>query len=168
MPARDVLLYENPYYGMPQAANPKRRRNPVNFKRVGKGTAKALFGGLRIEDLFGSIAGFAASAMLPTYLIRDPVDTEWKKAGKVALSLGIALVLKAAGDAIRPGMGRAMMYGGFAGTGAMALKIYAPTIPLIRSGPVVARPVGFPSGGTPMPAGVGRNTQEGFEPAQAY
>jgi hypothetical protein len=162
----DVLLYENPYY--PGMENPRRRRhhrrNPNIKAMFGKGK-QAMFGGLDLMEMLGAVGGFALSAMVPGYIIKEPLDTELKKAGKVALALAFAFVAKMAlGTAMnKPGIGRAAMYGGFAGTGALALKIYAPTVNVINA-PSAVRRVG-PVHVAPTPAGLGRNTNEEFTPA---
>ncbi len=169
MAGQDILLYENPmdYMGAP-APNPgsgkrKRRRNP-SAKTIAKRAVS--FQGVNVQDVAGAILGFAASAMTPGYVIQT-ADTELKKAGKVGLSLLISVLMKGVGDAISPGMGKAAMYGGFAGTGAQAMKIYAPA-----SWPEVINKPAAPArtsvkGPAPSPAGLGRSTYEEFVPVNA-
>jgi hypothetical protein len=166
--ANDILLYENPY--TPNfAMNPKRhhsRRNPS----IGK-TVKGMFQGLDFVEMFAAIAGFALCAMVPGYIIKTS-DTQLKKAGKVAIAVGFAVVAKMALNKYKPGIANAAMYGGIAGAGALALKEWAPGVNVINGSQPVRRIVGpTPVPGNvqpPMPAGgIGRTVHQEFTTSNA-
>lgn len=178
----DILLYENPYtfpgMGVQNPRKSKKKRNP-NMKNAVKNAVS--FKGVNVQDIIGSIAGFVASAMVPGYAIKpsttNPTLSSWAKGGKIALGLAIAVLGKGLGDAIIPGMGKSWMYGGFAGTGALAYKEFAPTTypPLInRQNPVghaAPRPAGLPSAAQmsgPASGSIGRNTNDEFSQASVY
>lgn len=174
MPQSDILLYENPYY---MGENPghrkyhRRRRNPNllgGLKSGFKSVTNTMFGGLNVMEIFGAIAGFALCAMVPGYIIKDP-DTQWKKVGKIALAVAFAVAAKALLTRWNPGVARAAMYGGIAGAGALALKIYSPSTNLINrrmmgpQRPLNANPPPRPLPSTPP--NMGRSTNDEFIPA---
>ena len=166
MPRNDILLYENPY-SPSFAMNPKRhhsRRNPS----IGK-TVKGMFQGLDFVEMAAAIAGFALCAMVPGYIIKTS-DTQLKKAGKVAIAVGFAVVAKMALNHYKPGIANAAMYGGIAGAGALALKEWAPGVNVINGNQPVRRigPNPAPIAQPPMPSGgMGRGMHQEFAPSNA-
>lgn len=172
----DVLLYENPMYSypgmMPPEMNPrkkkKRRRNPNYFKGM-RVASKQMFGGLDIMEILGAVGGFALCAMVPGYIIKT-TETNWKKAGKMALSVGFAVASKAALQSIHAGVAKAAMYGGIAGAGALAMKIWSPSTQIINAPArgrlnAPARPVQHIGPIASTPPSMGRSTNEEFIPA---
>lgn len=165
----DILLYENPY---PYAFNPRkkrRRKNPGVMGSVNK-VGRTFFGDLNILEILGAMGGFALCAMVPGYIIKAP-DTHLKKIGKIALGLAFAVAAKAALSRVHGGVSKAAFYGGIAGTGALAMKMYSPGTNLINAPRRVATPV-VPRVAQPMinamppsPPSMGRSTQEEFMPA---
>lgn len=168
MNANDILLYENPY--MP-TANPRHRRhhrrNPNIVKEI-----KNSFAGLQLTEMAAAVGGFALCAMVPGYIIKPAATSTTglsttQKALKVAMAVGFAVVAKVALNRMNRGIANAALYGGIAGAGALALKIYAPSDwpQVINSGTrgvigpgVAARPLATP------PA-MGRDTYQEFVPA---
>jgi hypothetical protein len=168
MNANDILLYENPY--MP-TANPRRHRKHHKRNPNIMGEIKSSFAGLQLTEMAAAVGGFALCAMVPGYIIKPAaatpgVLTTTQKALKVAMAVGFAVVAKVALNRMNRGIANAAMYGGIAGAGALALKIYAPSDwpSVINSGP---RAIASPGVSRPLatPPMMGRDTYQEFVPA---
>ena len=116
-----IALLENPYY------NPRRRSHRRNPKGV-TASVRQWSQGVTVTDAVAAASGLAAASIIPGMIVKSSagttVLTTTQKLLKLVVSAATAMAAGYIGKTVNPGVGKAAIIGGFAGTAAMALSSF--------------------------------------------